>query len=344
MSGGVDSSVSAALLKEQGYTVIGVHLRCFNVDGCAEKDREDAERAAYELGIPFYVFDMEDEYKKRVVEYMVEGYKHGITPNPDVMCNKEIKFGLFFEKAMRLGADYVATGHYARVKEGKLFEGKDKQKDQSYFLWAIPKEQLKKVLFPIGDLEKTKVRERAKKYKLHNAEKKDSQGICFLGQVSIPEFLEKYIPNKKGDILSAEGIKIGTHKGAHYYTIGQRQGLGVGGFALAHYIAKKDIKKNTITLVPENSALLYGKTATLKHVNFLEKMNTFPITVSVRIRYRQKLVKATLEKEGKTYKLFFAEPEKYIAVGQSAVLYQSKKYSGKPAMQVIAGGEIAKTS
>lgn len=340
LSGGVDSSVSAAILKKQGYNVVGVHLRCFNVDGCAEKDAKDAERAAYQLEIPFYVFDLEKEYKEKVVEYMVRGYKSGTTPNPDVMCNKEIKFGLFFKKAMKLGADFVATGHYAQTKNGNLYEGLDNTKDQSYFLWTLTKKQLAKTLFPVGGLTKKQVRILAKKLGLHNATKKDSQGICFLGQVSIPEFLEQYIPNKKGDILNVEGQKIGTHKGAHYYTIGQRHGLGVGGFAVAHYVAAKNIRKNTITLAPEEHQLLYGKTATLEKVNLLEKKSKPPTPVFARIRYRQKIVEATLLKKSGHYQLVFKKPEKFIAIGQSAVFYKTAKLNGKKTRQLIGGGEI----
>src|SRR6185436_232527 len=249
MSGGVDSSVTAGILKDQGYNVVGVHLRCWNVDGCAEQDAEDARRAAETLGIPFYVFDFEKEYRERVVEYMVQGYKSGITPNPDVACNQEIKFGMFFRRAMELGADYVATGHYVRLKSARLYSAKDHDKDQSYFLWTLTQKQLSHCLFPLGNLiKKTDVRKLAKKYKLPNAEKKDSQGICFLGQVSLPEFLEQFIPARKGVIVNSAGEEIGQHAGAHQFTIGQRKGLGVGGSPAPLYVAAKDIKKNIITL------------------------------------------------------------------------------------------------
>ncbi|MEK7062321.1 MAG: tRNA 2-thiouridine(34) synthase MnmA, partial [Patescibacteria group bacterium] len=219
MSGGVDSSVAALLLNKQGYNVIGVFMRCYNLDGCSERDAEDARRVAEKLNIPFYVWDFEEEYKKKVVEYMVKGYKKGITPNPDVMCNREIKFGLFLEKALSMRADYVATGHYVRIKNyelgirgGKkplfiihnlLFIAKDTNKDQSYFLWTLTQKQLKHCLFPIGEYLKSEVRKIAKKAGLLTAEKKDSQGICFLGKVSLDDFLKNYIPEKRGDVLLA---------------------------------------------------------------------------------------------------------------------------------------------
>ena len=243
MSGGVDSSVAAALLSAEGYDVVGIHLRCFNVDGCAARDAEDARRAAETLGIPFYTLDFEEEYKTKVVSYMVDGYRQGITPNPDVMCNREIKFGLFLKKALEMGADFVATGHYVKKEERRkkkelkthssfiiphlsLSIAKDGNKDQSYFLWTLTQDDLKHCLFPIGEYKKPEVRKLAKKYNLPNAEKKDSQGICFLGQVTLSDFLKDYIPEKKGAVVTESGEKIGEHIGAHFYTIGQRH-IGV---------------------------------------------------------------------------------------------------------------------
>jgi tRNA-specific 2-thiouridylase len=197
MSGGVDSSVAAYLLKRDGYNVVGVHIRCWNVDGCDIREAEDARRVADKLDIPFYVFDMEKEYKAKVVEYMIRGYRSGITPNPDVACNKEIKFGLFMDKAIKAGADYVATGHYVKIsKSGKgygLFEAKDKNKDQSYFLWTLNQKQLARCLFPIGGYTKPKVRMIARNAELPTADKKDSQGICFIGQVTISDFLRRIL-------------------------------------------------------------------------------------------------------------------------------------------------------
>lgn len=319
MSGGVDSSVAAALLKKQGYDVVGVHLKCFNVDGCAERDAEDARRAAEHLDIPFYTFDYEDEYKKRVVDYMVAGYKKGITPNPDVMCNKEIKFGLFFDKAMELGADFVATGHYVRLVGGKMAIAKDGNKDQSYFLWAIKPEHLKKCLFPIGDYKKPQVRKFAEKFGLHNALKKDSQGICFLGQVDLPEFLKKYIKPKKGTIVDVHGNELGEHHGAHFYTVGQRHGIGVGGTAKPLYVAEKDVKKNLVVVAEgEDHPALYKKSVELTDLNLFTKK--IPSVVYARVRYRQPVFKAKFSKN----KLIFSKPVKFVAAGQSAVFYDAK--------------------
>lgn len=342
MSGGVDSSVTAGILKDQGYNVVGVHLRCWNVDGCAETDAEDARRAAETLQIPFYVFDFEKEYREKVVEYMVQGYKKGITPNPDVMCNHEIKFGMFFKRAMAMGADYVATGHYVKLTNGRLYAAKDETKDQSYFLWTLTQKQLKHCLFPLGDLiKKTDVRRLAKKYQLPNAEKKDSQGVCFLGQISLPDFLDEFIKPKKGKILGANGKVLGEHMGAHKFTIGQRKGLGVGGSPVPLYVAAKDIKKNTVVLAPDDDALLYANEVTLTNMNYIgsgtlrftnvAKLVRTGMAVRMRVRYRQPLFAAQLV--GK--KVIFNEPQKYIAAGQSAVLYSK---SG----EMLGGGIIAK--
>src|SRR5580704_3854182 len=206
MSGGVDSSVTTLLLKKQGYNVVGVFMRCYNLDGCAERDAEDARRVAEHIGIPFYVWDFEEEYKQRVVEYMIEGYRAGITPNPDVMCNKEIKFGLFLEKALAAGADFVATGHYVKIKKtlkgAGLFAARDTNKDQSYFLWTLTQKQLAHCLFPIGDYIKPEVRAIARRAGLPTAAKKDSQGICFLGNINLADFLKQSIPERRGALVT----------------------------------------------------------------------------------------------------------------------------------------------
>lgn len=398
MSGGVDSSVSAALLKSQGYDVVGIHMRCYNVDGCAEQDAEDARRAAETLNIPFYVFDFEQEYKDRVVKYMVDGYKKGITPNPDVMCNKEIKFGLFFDAAMRLGADYIATGHYVRrgyriknlgyrgrnkksqnSKSYILYSAADKTKDQSYFLWTLTQDQLRHCLFPVGDLiKRTQVRKLAKKYGLPNAEKKDSQGICFLGQVTLTDFLKQYIPEKRGLVLSTTGEKLGEHRGAHFFTIGQRHGLGnlirprrfqgdtISPIMMRHnreqannfkpfYVSSKDVKKNTVTVAEgDEDEALYRKEVELVNTNFIHPTSNFklPTIVYARVRYRQPVQKARLVignsqlviRKSRTtdqlpvtsYKLLFDVPIKFVAVGQSAVIYN--KFG-----EMLGGGIIKNT-
>ncbi len=295
LSGGVDSSVAALLLKEAGYDVTGVFMRCYNLDGCAERDAKDARRVAQKLGIPFYVWDFEEEYKKRVVDYMVEGYRQGLTPNPDVMCNREIKFGLFFDKARAAGADYVATGHYVRLRSSaniesitnlrmsgsksnsqicdkisySLITAHDAQKEQSYFLWTLTQEKLRHCLFPIGDYLKSEVRELARKAGLPTAEKKDSQGICFLGQVDLGDFLRTYIAPKRGAVLTVAGEKIGEHDGAHLYTLGQRhiglanrrptrteRGLTRKEFKPV-YVVEKNMRANTVVVAEgdDNPAL-----------------------------------------------------------------------------------------
>jgi tRNA-uridine 2-sulfurtransferase len=351
MSGGVDSSVAALLLKRQGYDVVGVFMRSYNVDGCAERDAEDARRAAEHVGIPFYTWDFEKEYKERVVRYMVEGYRAGLTPNPDVACNREIKFGLFLERALSLGADFVATGHYVQLtSRGKAFGlamAKDANKDQSYFLWTLTQNDLKHCLFPIGSLIKPKVREIARKAGLPTAEKKDSQGICFLGQVTLEDFLKAYIPEKPGEILTVAGEKIGTHKGIQFYTIGQRHGLdlktknrelGVTGehATRPHYVTQKDARTNALIVAEgEEHEALYRKDLALVNVSFIAPLREKNIPVMARVRYRQPVSAAVLHIGTKgTARLEFAKPQKFVAEGQSAVFYDA-------AGEMLGGGVIA---
>ncbi|MBI3888790.1 tRNA 2-thiouridine(34) synthase MnmA [Candidatus Nomurabacteria bacterium] len=253
LSGGVDSAVSVALLKKSGYEVVGVFIKTWHPDFLVcneEEERLDAMRVAAFLDIPFFTFDLVDVYKKEVADYMIREYKAGRTPNPDVMCNKEVKFGAFLKKALAMGADYVATGHYAKAFSTQNFEGGrfrpkggvmprnsapktllvkgvDPSKDQAYFLWTLRQEQLKKIIFPVGNLEKTEVRKLAKKFNLPVAEKKDSQGICFLGAVDLKEFLKHYIKSKKGKVLNENGEEIGYHDGAVFYTLGERHGFTI---------------------------------------------------------------------------------------------------------------------
>src|SRR3989344_4417069 len=230
LSGGVDSAVTALLLKEQGFDVTGVFIKVWQPDflPCIwREERRDAMKVAIALDIPFLFFDFEEEYKKGVVDEMIEEYKSGRTPNPDVLCNQEIKFGAFLKKAKELGADFIATGHYAENKNGVLMEGQDKEKDQSYFLWTVKKEDLKHILFPVGHLEKKEVRRLASKYNLPVSEKKDSQGICFIGDVDMGEFLSHFISIKTGEVLNTNGEVIGTHTGAVVYTIGERHGFEI---------------------------------------------------------------------------------------------------------------------
>ena len=275
LSGGVDSAVSAALLLEQGYEVVGVFIRTWHPDFLEcneEEERRDAMRIAAHLDIPFLTFDFEDVYKKEVADYMIAEYKKGCTPNPDVMCNKEVKFGAFLNKALSIGADFVATGHYAQTSpqpspgrrgspfpfQGKagnevfnLCKGLDPSKDQSYFLWTLNQERLSKILFPVGNLKKTQVRKLAKKFKLSVAEKKDSQGICFLGDINLKEFLKNYIKEKKGKVLNTEGVEIGYHDGAVFYTLGERHGFTITKKTMhdkRYYVVSKDLDKNILVV------------------------------------------------------------------------------------------------
>ena len=347
LSGGVDSSVAAYLLKKKNYDVVGVHLRCWNVNGCDLREAEDARRVANHLDIPFYVLNLEEEYKKAVVDYMIDGYKKGLTPNPDVMCNKEIKFGLFLKKALEMGADYIATGHYVRLASRNtvysLFEAKDENKDQSYFLWTLTQEQLRHCLFPIGNYLKSEVRALAKEVGLPTAEKKDSQGICFVGKVALPDFLSQYIKETPGNILTTDGRVVGTHPGVQFYTIGQRQGLGVA-LNSPHYVAERDIKTNTVVLAPENDQSLYHKEITLSSVNFIKpplfaysyELENKALEVLTRVRYRQPLVAAGLEARStkNEARITFTKAQKFVAPGQSAVFYSQEG-------ELLGGGIIS---
>ena len=357
MSGGVDSSVAAALLKEEGYDVTGVFMKNWSDSSFFKdktmcpwvEDQEDARKAAAVLGIPFYTFNFEKEYRDRVVKYMLDGYKKGITPNPDVMCNKEIKFGIFFKKALELGADFVATGHYARRREIKnqnskikiheLLAGADLNKDQSYFLWTLTQKQLARTLFPIGDYAKPEVRAMAKKFGLANAEKKDSQGLCFVGEVDVFEFLKSKIKPKRGKIMTAGGKDVGEHEGVMFYTIGQRHGIGSPGGGTAYYVAGKDIKKNILYVAEgKEDKSLYKDELTVAGAHWISGVKSrMPLKCQVRIRYRQPLQKCALIKLPTTsYKLqaVFDEPQRAVTPGQSIVFYDGDT--------VLGGGVIVK--
>lgn len=344
LSGGVDSSVATYLLKKSGYDVTGVFLKCFNVDGCAKYDAEDARLVAEHLGIPFYVFDLEEAYKKKVVDYMIDEYKNGLTPNPDIACNREIKFGLFLDKALDMGADYIATGHYVRLKEKRnyfsLFQAKDGNKDQSYFLWKLNQNDLKHSLFPIGKYKKPKIRKIAKKAGLPTADKKDSQGICFLGQVNLLDFLKDYIPPKKGDVIDLNGKKIGEHKGVQYYTIGQRHvgvdnpKTNINGSTEPFYVVSKDVETNTLVMAQgKNNPALFENEVLLRDINFIRPILKKEIKVKARIRYRQPLFDAVLKIKPKNSELVFKKPQKFVAPGQSAVWYL-------PNGEMLGGGVI----
>ncbi len=333
MSGGVDSSVASALIKERGFDVVGVFMKPWQPkvgSFCIWKDdREDAMRAASAIGIPLETWDFSKQYKKLVTDYMVREYKAGRTPNPDVMCNKEIKFGLFYDRAMREGADFIATGHYVKVKNSRLFVAKDKNKDQSYFLWTLKQKQLARCLFPVGDYIKPEVRKLAKKFGLPNHDKKDSQGVCFIGPLDMKDFLKTEIKPKKGKIIHLDGRILGQHDGVYYYTIGQRHGLDLSIGGGPFYVVSKDIKKN-IVYVGEDKNLLTKKTK-VSEISWVGKEPKLPIQLEVRLRYRAGLKKAVLKKNGLTAQageLELKTPERAITSGQSAVFYRKGELLG----------------
>jgi len=366
ISGGVDSAVSAALLKEQGYKVIGVHLFCWDKGPycTANKDRASALRVAKHLNIPFVVWDLRKEYKRRVIDYFFAEYREGRTPNPDVMCNREIKFGIFMERALKdlsarldsakragkagLKVDKIATGHYARIKDGKLLRGVDETKDQSYFLWILTSRQLERIVFPIGHLTKKEVRAKARKLNLPCAERPDSQGICFIGPVDVSKFLRENLPIKKGPVVNTKGEAIGEHDGVWFYTEGQRRGFSVkGGQGYPLYVIKKDLKTNTLVVgrgkeaevkefeVGEGNWISAANSPTRRVGDF--KPDGFFLggdKVVVRIRHLGEIMPAKIQMEnGKLVDVKLCSPTRGVAPGQSAVFYKGE--------EVLGGGVIS---
>lgn len=383
LSGGVDSSVAALLLIQQGYEVIGMFMKNWHdtsvtiSDDCPwEEDSKDALLVAEKLGIPFQTIDLSDEYRKRIVDYMFAEYEAGRTPNPDVLCNREIKFDVFLKAALDLGADFVATGHYCQKSTSEingsqvhhLLAGADPNKDQSYFLCQISQEQLAKALFPIGHLQKSEVRQLAAKYDLITAEKKDSQGLCFIGKVKLPEFLQQQLKTKKGDIIRIDadsslydpqiqlaiesvawkketttalkyvpenGKKVGEHQGAHYFTVGQRKGLQVGGMAEPLFVLATDTKNNIIyTGMGENHPGLLRKGLFVPNdaIHWLRQDMTLSkgeeARYLVRIRYRQALQQALLMQEEDGLYIVFDELQRGITPGQFAAWYLKNELIG----------------
>jgi tRNA-uridine 2-sulfurtransferase len=330
MSGGVDSSVTAALLKEQGYDVTGVYMKNWSQDlpgfVCPWKeDYQDAKRVAVQLGIDFKMYDFETQYRQKVVDYMVAEYQAGRTPNPDIMCNQEVKFKLFLDAALEDGADLIATGHYARIKDGRLLTGLDGNKDQSYFLYRVTEAALQKSLMPVGELKKPAVRAIAKKLGLATAEKKDSQGICFVGKVGIKEFLLAELgPQPHGSIIDQNGATIGEHDGALFYTIGQRHGLNVGG-GLPYYVSRKDMESNIVYVTTNlDDADLWAKTVRLQELHWINGAPLAAGSYQVRLRYRGPLVSCDYHDN----MLTLSDEQRAIAVGQSAVLYDGERVLG----------------
>jgi tRNA-specific 2-thiouridylase len=331
LSGGVDSSVTCALLQKQGYEVEAIFVKVWQPDfiECNWKsEMRDAMRVCAQLEIPFHFLDLEEEYKKEVVDYFIEEYKKGNTPNPDIMCNKYMKFGHLYDYAMNNGFEFVATGHYARNIDEQLHRGEDSNKDQSYFLWTLTADKLKNILFPIGEIKKDKVREIAENKHLFNAEKKDSQGVCILGPIDMKDFLKKYAGTKKGDVLDEKGKVIGSHEGSILYTIGERHGFKInaenkGTKDKNLYVISKNIDKNTITVSPKKLADKVSKIK-IKDINFIgPQLKTDSMRISFQTRYRQKAQRGVLK--GNTLEAKFKE---IPTIGQSVVFYKGDKCLG----------------
>ena len=341
MSGGVDSSVAAALLVEQGYDVTGVYMKNWSEDlpgmHCPwAEDVADAKRVAVGLGIDFRVFDFQKEYKQNVVDYMIREYQAGRTPNPDIMCNQEVKFKIFLEASLAAGADYIATGHYARVahessSSAKLLRARDDNKDQTYFLYRVTSEALSKTIFPLGDFTKAEVREMAKERGLWTASKKESMGICFVGQVGIREFLSEYVKTAPGNIIDQQtGSIVGKHDGAIFYTLGQRHGLNVGG-GLPYYVVGKDVEKNEIYVSRSiDNKSLWRKELRLADIHWINQPPHKDKDVQVRLRHRGTLFDAKIDGDI----VHLSASERAVAAGQSAVIYDGDE---------CLGGGIVKT-
>ncbi|HBK34428.1 MAG: tRNA-specific 2-thiouridylase MnmA [Candidatus Uhrbacteria bacterium GW2011_GWE2_40_58] len=346
MSGGVDSSVTAALLLEQGYEVIGAFMKnwsgsaytkcdqetCKTKEECNWRDeRRDAMRVAAFLGIPFVTFDFEKEYRRDVIEYLFREFEAGRTPNPDVMCNKYVKFDLFVKEADKLGCDFVATGHYAQIDHKKdrirILMGKDDNKDQTYFLWAIPPTVLNRVLFPVGHMNKSDVRKKAKELGLLVHDKKDSVGICFVGEVDMQAFLKERIPEDPGEILTTEGKIVGTHPGVNFFTIGQRKGLGTAGGP--YYVVAKEAEKKQLIVSSQFHPTLYKKQLEAIQLNWFHPPDVVPHECLARVRYRQKPEVCTIKQmeKGKVA-VFFKKEQRAITPGQSIVFYDGEEMIG----------------
>lgn len=347
MSGGVDSSVAAALLKERGFDAVGVHIKMWSDPSIPcnfKEDRYDAMRVAEKIGIPFQTWDLTEEYRTAVVEYLIREYAAGQTPNPDVMCNRHIKFGVFLRRALEQGADYIGTGHYVNLETefpsgnsvSKLLQAVDKNKDQSYFLWTLGQEELRHCLFPIGEYTKPEVREMARRMELPTAEKKDSQGICFIGEIDLKQFLQKHIPAARGLVRTAAGRTVGEHDGLAFYTIGQREGLGSGGGGIPYYVAAKDFAANTLVVAegPYDEKLFAHKIA-VHDVHWISsEAPQLPLRCEARIRYRQPVQACVMTQiPNFKFQVRFSEPQRAATPGQSVVFYSGD--------EMLGGGWIA---
>jgi len=332
MSGGVDSSVAALLLKEQGYDVVGVFMKNWEEEDeegvcTAASDFDDVRRVCDRIGIPYYAVNFTKEYWERVFRVFLEEYAAGRTPNPDVLCNSEIKFKAFLDFALKAGADYLATGHYARVERGevtRLMRAVDGSKDQTYFLAGLHQSQIKRAMFPIGGMNKQQLREIARKAGLATADKKDSTGICFIGERKFKQFLMQYLPARPGDMVTPDGKVVGRHDGLMFYTLGQRRGLGIGGAPEGGrwFVADKDLEHNRLIVTQGETELLYSKALETGPVNWIEggpPAKSFDCTV--KHRYRQPDQKAHVELSDSGARITFAEPQRAVTPGQWAVIY-----------------------
>jgi len=334
MSGGVDSSVAAALLKKAGFEVVGIFMK-FWKEGksgqnrcCSVESEKLARLVAKKIGIHFYVLNAEKEFKKEVVDYFIREYKKGNTPNPCVVCNKEIKFGFLIKKALSLGADYVATGHYADIKDGRILKSRDKDKDQTYFLWQLDSKQIKRIMFPLAKYTKPEVRKLAEQFDLPTAKTPESQEVCFV-QNTTNDFLKKYLKSKPGKVIDKNGKILGDHQGLWFYTIGQRKGLEIP--QGPWFVINKDFKKNNL-VVSKDQKDLNRKELIVSNINWVLPQK-LPAIVEVKIRYRSNFAKAKIVKQGKQVKVVFQKPQKAITSGQSAVFYSGKELLGGGVIQ-----------
>ncbi len=345
MSGGVDSSIAALLLKKKGYNVIGAFMRNFSdiknpLTGECNwiEERKMAQKIALLLNIPLITLNFEKQFKKYVIDYIFKSYKNGLTPNPDILCNQTIKFPLLWKEAEKIKADYIATGHYARIKKTKqgyqLFAGKDKTKDQSYFLSKLEQSDLRHTLFPLGNLTKSEIRKIAEKNNFPNWDKKGTAGICFVGKINMKSFLKKKIKEKQGKILDTNNNIIGHHSGTFYYTIGQRIGMEITSKKTNErlYVANKDEKTNTIIVVPENHPLLKKQMVKLENFHRINEKEAIPSNVKARIRHLGQLHKGQLIKKGNEYQFVFKKPINAIAEGQFLAIYSKDKLIGSGEM------------
>lgn len=343
MSGGVDSSVSALLLKQQGYDVVGVFMKNWDESDdsgvcTATEDYEDVAKVANQIGIPYYSVNFEKEYWDRVFEYFLAEYKLGRTPNPDVMCNKEIKFKAFLDYALQLDADYIAMGHYAQLQRDEsglihMLRGADPNKDQTYFLSTVAQDQLQNALFPIGHLQKSQVRQIAEEAGLATAKKKDSTGVCFIGERNFKQFLSEFLPAQSGRMLTPDGQEVGTHSGLMYYTIGQRSGLGLGGNGQSNepwFVVGKDLQQNILYVDQGyDNPLLYADSLEATDASFIRPVDlTQPLHCSAKFRYRQADTDVVVTKTATGLTVDFAQPVRAITPGQEVVFYDGAECLG----------------